>query len=386
MPRDLVDKGAVSHRFLPGLQDTTRRSDGLSLPQQDLQDNHQPRQSHPPHHHQDYHQEEKMAASTRQISRVKLTSSEHFAQIVRTGQPVVLKQCDLGPCSRLWDADYLGSMVGESRLVTIHESSDDRMDFSAKNFRYKTVTMKELLERAGQGDKVYLRALSREAPADRPAELSLDFPELAPDFTLPAALSAHIGDQLFSSVLRVSGRVSLWLHYDVMANVYCQVSGSRRLVLFAPGDVGQLSFAPGSSTSGMPVFVAKEGGGGGGPAAAETQKRDGGGECAEDVQQTGSAQAHVADLGPGDILFLPPLWPHAATATTSDMSIAVNVFFRTMHDAYAAGRDVYGNRDLAAYERGRADIYRIVGRFKGLPADACTFYLQRLADELRDHS
>ncbi|OAG42950.1 hypothetical protein AYO21_02901 [Fonsecaea monophora] len=48
----------------------------------------------------------------------------------------------------------------------------------------------------------------------------------------------------------------------------------------------------------------------------------------------------------------------------SRINISVNVFFRTLHPhKYAAGRDVYGNRDLAAYEDGRRDVEKIVRRF-----------------------
>lgn len=88
-------------------------------------------------------------------------------------------------------------------------------------------------------------------------------------------------------------------------------------------------------------------------------------------------------MTPGDVLFLPPLWLHTATPT-SDSSIAVNVFFRDLEGGcYAAGKDVYGNRDLAAYEKGRTDLTRIVNSFQKLPAEAREFYLLRLADELR---
>lgn len=88
-------------------------------------------------------------------------------------------------------------------------------------------------------------------------------------------------------------------------------------------------------------------------------------------------------VSPGDVLFLPPLWLHTATPT-SDKSIAVNVFFKDLESAfYAPGRDVYGNRDLGAYEKGRQDVARIVNSFKKLPTEAREFYLLRLANELR---
>lgn len=95
------------------------------------------------------------------------------------------------------------------------------------------------------------------------------------------------------------------------------------------------------------------------------------------------AQTHPyeAKLVPGEVLYIPPLWLHT-TEPTDGISISVNVFFKNMSSGYAAGRDVYGNRDLAAYEKGRKDIQKIAKSFDDLPYDTRSFYLQRLADEL----
>ena len=144
-----------------------------------------------------------------------------------------------------------------------------------------------------------------------------------------------------------------------MANVYCQIGGSKRLILFPPGDVEHLSFAPGASSSSIDVFSS--------------------------LGSSELAQTHPCEaiLGPGEVLFLPPLWLHTATPT-SNVSIAVNVFFKDLSSSsYAAGRDVYGNRDLAAYEKGRQDVARIAKSFEKMPAAAREFYILRLADELR---
>lgn len=142
-----------------------------------------------------------------------------------------------------------------------------------------------------------------------------------------------------------------------MANVYVQIRGSKRLVLFPPSDVSHFSFAPGASSSSVDVFSSLESG------------------------SLRAVHPYEAHLKPGDILFLPPLWLHTATPT-SDMSIAINIFFRNLEKGYSAGRDVYGNRDLAAYEKGRQDIARIGNSFAKLPPDARGFYIRRLADEL----
>lgn len=292
------------------------------------------------------------------IARVKLETQEDFARILKEGRPVVLEGLGLGKCVSAWSLDYLVDKIGNDQKVVIHESSTQEMDFNAKNFRYVTTCFKDFAQRVEKGDRVYLRALSNKKPTEKPASLTDDFPALAPDFILPPQLSV-VKDSLFSSVLRASGPVNMWLHYDVMANVYCQIGGSKRLVLFPPRDVEHLSFASGASSSSIDVFAALE---------------------SAELAQT---HPHEATLSPGEVLFLPPLWLHTAKPT-SRSSVAVNVFFRDLDSgSYAAGRDVYGNRDLAAYERGRQDVARIANSFHKLPADAREFYLLRLADELQ---
>ena len=92
---------------------------------------------------------------------------------------------------------------------------------------------------------------------------------------------------------------------------------------------------------------------------------------------------HVAVVGGGEVLYIPPLWLHAATPVGGDISIAINVFFRNLAHGYAAGRDVYGNRDVQAYEQGRINVEKMVRAFDGLPSEMRRFYLLRLSEELR---
>jgi tRNA wybutosine-synthesizing protein 4 len=141
-----------------------------------------------------------------------------------------------------------------------------------------------------------------------------------------------------------------------MANVLCQIKGRKRLFLFPPADVKYLGFEAGASSSSINVF---------------------------DGPIPGNTHPHEALLNPGDVLFLPPLWLHTAYPS-SGMSVAINVFFRNLQSGYAAGKDVYGNRDLQAYEKGRCDIAKIAKSFDSLPADVRGFYLQRLAKELEE--
>jgi tRNA wybutosine-synthesizing protein 4 len=144
-----------------------------------------------------------------------------------------------------------------------------------------------------------------------------------------------------------------------MANVLCQLRGHKRLLLFPPSDVQHLHFSPGASSSSIDVF-----------------------SMLNDIELA-QTHPHEAILRPGDVLFLPALWLHTASPTEG-VSVAVNVFFRTLENGYAPGKDVYGNRDLQAYEKGRQDVARVAKSFSNLPKDARKFYLLRLAEELKN--
>ena len=100
-------------------------------------------------------------------------------------------------------------------------------------------------------------------------------------------------------------------------------------------------------------------------------------------------------VAPNSILYIPPLWSHAAQPPPPPAgpnpgpphSIALNIFFRSFpDDTYAAGRDVYGNRDLRAYEQGRTMVERISKGLDGIEGggEVKGFYAERLAMELLD--
>lgn len=291
------------------------------------------------------------------IQRVRIKSTNDFVDLLKASEPAVLEGLDVGPCVHLWSPEYLEEMVGSERSVVVHSCTTDRMTFQEKNFSYIRKPFGEFIRGVSQGEKSYLRALSASQPTRQPTKLGEDFPGISQDFHLPQVL-APVAENMHSSPLRVSGPVTLWLHYDVLANVLCQIRGTKTLRLYPPSDVTHLGFPPGGSSSNIDVFMAKH-------VALE------------------NTHPHDANLSPGDILFIPPMWPHTATPTDG-MSVAVNVFFRNLDHGYAVGKDVYGNRDLQAYENGRRDVERIFRSFQGLPVDVGKFYLERLAAELKD--
>ncbi|KAI2467638.1 LCM-domain-containing protein [Annulohypoxylon bovei var. microspora] len=290
------------------------------------------------------------------IPRIQISTAAAFLAVLKAGKPVVIEGGNLGSCVHSWSSDYIVEQLGFDRKIVVHEANSSKMDFNSKNFAYVTKSFGNTMKEIEKGHKLYLRALSEDHPTDQPANIKADFPQLADDFQLPDTLS-FVKENEFSSVLRITGPVNMWLHYDVMANVYCQIVGSKRFILFPPSDVTRLSFAPGSSSSSIDVFSELKS-----PSLAGTHP-------------------HEAVLKPGDILFLPPLWLHTATPL-SNLGVAINVFFRNLENGYSPGRDVYGNRDLVAYEKGRVDVTKIANGFNKLPLDMRDFYIKRLADEL----
>lgn len=96
----------------------------------------------------------------------------------------------------------------------VHEAVTQHMNFQGKNFKYSTKPFGALLDDINSGARQYLRSLASEKPADRPAEFAIDYPEIAPDFHLPEELQT-VQEHAHSSVLRISGPVTIWLHYDV---------------------------------------------------------------------------------------------------------------------------------------------------------------------------
>ncbi|KAL5424881.1 hypothetical protein PMIN07_012053 [Paraphaeosphaeria minitans] len=291
------------------------------------------------------------------IARIRTDSSEDFAKVLAASKPVIIEGLDIGPCKDLWTLEYLKEKLGAEREVVVHECASDRMTFKDKNFSYVKKPLGEFLDGIAAGAQTYLRSVSSAQPNKLPTKLEDDFRSIAEDFKIPKAFET-IRNTLHSSPLRISGPVALWLHYDVLANVLCQVRGSKTLQLFPPADGKYLLYPPGGSSSNTDILTSK------------------------DTRLT-RTHPHVAHLRPGDILFIPPMWSHTAVPEDG-VSVAVNVFFRNLDAGYAAGKDVYGNRDLQAYENGRRDMERILKAFKAVPNDMAKFYLDRLAMELQE--
>ena len=126
-----------------------------------------------------------------------------------------------------------------------------------------------------------------------------------------------------------STRARIWIghpsnvssHYDTFDNLACVVAGRRRFTLYAPEHIGKLYMGPIDHTmAGPPVSLA---------ASAPA-----GGAERFPLFESIKDQALVAELEPGDALYLPKLWWHQVESTAP-----LNVMVNHWWDAFSAGSD-----------------------------------------------
>jgi Cupin-like domain len=110
-------------------------------------------------------------------------------------------------------------------------------------------------------------------------------------------------------------------HYDAMDNLACVVAGARRFTLYSPELIAHLYVGPIDNTmAGQPVSLA----------ASSAVANDPRFPLFEQIRD----KALVAELLPGDALYLPKLWWHQVESTAS-FNGQVNYWW----DAFSAGPD-----------------------------------------------
>ncbi len=132
-----------------------------------------------------------------------------------------------------------------------------------------------------------------------------------PDFSRTHPLDLGVENSICSLWLGTRARVAA--HYDFPRNLACVVSGERRFTLFPPDAVGDLHIGPLERTpSGQPISL------------VDFHAID-----EERFPRFSSAleRASVAELAPGDALFMPGMWWHHVEAL-STVNLLINYWWR----------------------------------------------------------
>ncbi len=194
--------------------------------------------------------------------------------------------------------------VGEPHIEGRYYYSDDLKRF---NFERKQMKFAEALERIvsnPENRSIYMGSVPT------PAYL----PGFSKDNPLPI-LKSSIAPRIW-----LGHASNVAAHYDTFDNVACVVAGQRRFTLYAPETIGDLYVGPIDHTmAGQPVSLAASA-----PAGDERYPRF----------QAIRDQALIAELEPGDAIYIPKLWWHQVEATS-----AFNVLVNYWWDAFSIGPD-----------------------------------------------
>lgn len=176
-------------------------------------------------------------------------------------------------------------------------------DMRGLNFGTEQVTLTRLLvallEMAGEARSPALYAGA--APA---AETLVRF---ATDNPMPLPLPGA------EPRIWIGNRSRIATHYDMSDNIACVAAGRRRFLLFPPGQVGNLHVGPLERTpAGQPVSMVD-------PLAPDLSR----------YPRFAAAREHmlVAEMMPGDALYIPSLWWHHVTAGAA-INVLVNYWSR----------------------------------------------------------
>jgi hypothetical protein len=176
-------------------------------------------------------------------------------------------------------------------------------DMSGFNFRREQIALKVVL------DTLLKYRSTPEPPTIYVASTTLD--SFLPGFRQHNPLALGVDEPLAS--IWIGNRSRIAAHHDVPDNLACVAAGRRRVTLFPPDQIGNLYVGPLDFT----------------PAGQAVSLVD---FAEPDLDRfprfaRAMASAQVAELGPGDAVFIPSLWWHHMEGL-DDFNVLVNYWWR----------------------------------------------------------
>lgn len=178
------------------------------------------------------------------------------------------------------------------------------------NFESKRALLSDVL------DRLHGSLGEKSAPALYAGSVSL--PIYFPGFSQANKLSGLIGGSAIESIW-IGNRTCIAPHFDNTENIACVVGGRRRFTLFPPDQIGNLYPGPLDLTpAGQPISL------------VDVRKPD-----LDRFPRFAEAlrAAEVAELAPGDAVYIPALWWHNVEAL-EDFNVLVNYWWRDVPDYF----------------------------------------------------
>ncbi len=224
------------------------------------------------------------------VERVENLRSERFrTEYFNKGRVVILSGAAREwPCCRKWNLDYFALAHGEQDTLIVQSEG---LTTRERNSEHHFQTVRELIANIKQGGDRYLRF----------SPLLHDHPELAADLDLDW-LGDMRGGRTFGNTyyMFMGGKgQTTYLHNDQPCNLYVQVYGEKKWTLYYPEDSACLY--PQVTNA---AYVKS-------PVHIESPDLD-------KYPLFNSAQAYVAHLKPGDVMYVPPhVWHQVENLTDS---------------------------------------------------------------------
>jgi jumonji domain-containing protein 7 len=235
----------------------------------------------------------------RKVPRVAALAREDFERdYLATGTPVVVEGGAASwPANQAWQPQRLRERLG-GRRVKVASSEHDVFGYDEAAAAYDV----EELDFADAADLI-----TRARPSTRRYYLMQQsiprvFPELAADLPAPE----YVGHARAHPHLWFGSEGNLTpLHYDMANNVFAQLHGRKRFLLFHPDDAPRLYPRPADSRHHNLSQLDPE---------------------QDDVARfplLAEAQPWACEVGPGDLLFLPAFWWHQVRSLEVGVSVSV---------------------------------------------------------------
>jgi len=241
------------------------------------------------------------------VGRVGAISRRSFLDDYRRPRrPVVLEDLTRSwPARTKWSVDYLRT-IAVDRRIPVYDSQPAR-GRRHQHAAAARMPLGEYLERLDGGDSALRIFFLRVAD---------QLPELLPDFTYPE-LGVRFAKQL--SVLFMAGRgARVQMHFDVdLAEIFlCHFGGRKRVILFAPDQTAHLYRVPFSFSARFDLA----------PEAPDYAK----------FPALAHARGEVAELGHGEVLYIPPGYWHYVLYDEIGFSLSLRTLPGTPRDVLAA--------------------------------------------------